>query len=111
MTEALIVLAIVAVLADLYFALKAHSAERGIVEANGRLDKATVLFESTLSRLLDDMKSEAEAHRKETDKLLTRIQAPEAVAYHIPDGVNLGKQYISEDNDSEGWEAIKAQSG
>lgn len=55
-------------------------------------------------------KEEREAHRAQVDKLLTRIQAPEAASFLDPSTV-IPKQYVSEDDDIEGWKAIAERNG
>lgn len=49
-----------------------------------------------------------EAAAKERDKLLTRIQAPEAASFI---DIQPAKQYASMESDEEGWEAIREMNG
>ncbi len=105
MTIVLIAFTVLTLLADAIFVWQ-------IKDSQKRLDATTRMFEGIVGRLIEDAKSEGEAHRKETDKLLTRIQAPEAVAYHVPDEVQT-KQYVTtgDEEEAEGWEAIREAQG
>jgi len=76
-----------------------------LIRKDAELRQTTEMFERIVARQIDVGATESADSRRERDKLLTRIQAPEAASF-MPNG-EMPVQHISAESDEQGWETIK----
>ena len=79
-----------------------------IERVNSRRERETLL--RAVSLAMREGNEERQIHAKTVGEMATRIQQPEAAPFILQDQ-KLPKQYISADDDKEGWEALENGSG
>ena len=102
MTEALIALGIVALVADGIFVWQLSVAQR-------RLEESTRLFEGIVGRMIDGGSEDRKAHEAQISSLLVHIQAPKEAPFIT--NMSGDKQHIGMDDEEAWWENDREMNG